>query len=195
MRLAILLTVVFLVSGNLLAESKLTSRFGVILYLPDNWRLLTPDELNAVDEADTTSKPQLENHEPLAQKVRGSELELIFNKDKVNDDHYDNITLLETQDQVPEAAAKIKSTCTALPSLLSRTLGRHVTLDICERKSVQGYPAFVLSYAGDIADTHILQYMLQLEQNRSLVLTLTHHDQNPAAVADFEAALQRLEFN
>ncbi len=129
--------------------------------------------------------------------MRTGGLELIFNTDKQKNtgSFYDNITLLETHDQVPEAAAQIKSTCAALPGLLSRTLGRQVQLDTCEGKSVQNYPAFVLSYAGDVTDTRIVQYMLQLEQNRSLVLTLTHHDQNPAAVADFEAALQRLEFN
>lgn len=201
MRLVFLLGVLLIATNSVLAETKMDSRFGVALYLPDNWRLLTSDELNAVDEADGVSEALEDKKTPgrerLSQKMRAGGLELIFNTDKQKNtgSFYDNITLLETHDQVPEAAAQIKSTCAALPGLLSRTLGRQVQLDTCEGKSVQNYPAFVLSYAGDVTDTRIVQYMLQLEQNRSLVLTLTHHDQNPAAVADFEAALQRLEFN
>ncbi len=201
MRLVFLLGVLLIATNSVLAETKMDSRFGVALYLPDNWRLLTSDELNAVDEADGVSEALEDKKTPgrerLSQKMRTGGLELIFNTDKQKNtgSFYDNITLLETHDQVPEAAAQIKSTCAALPGLLSRTLGRQVQLDTCEGKSVQNYPAFVLSYAGDVTDTRIVQYMLQLEQNRSLVLTLTHHDQNPAAVADFEAALQRLEFN
>ena len=80
-------------------------------------------------------------------------------------------------------------------SSLSRTLGHSVQLDRCEGKTIQSYPAFVLAYAGAAVDTHVIQYMLQLEQNRSLVLTLTYHAKSPAAVADFEMAIERLEIN
>ena len=199
MRLVVLFGLFLMVSSNLLAE--MHSRFGVTIYLPDNWRLLTLDELNAVDEADSSSKEAadetLKGREQLSKTMRRGGLELIFNTEKVKNSgvFYDNITLIETQDQVPEAAAQIKSTCTALPSLLSRTLGREVKLDTCEGRSVQDYPAFVLSYAGDTANTRVIQYMLQLEQNRSLVLTLTYHNKSLSAVEDFESALQDLKFN
>lgn len=184
-----------------LAETKMLSRFGVTLSLPDNWRLLTSSELNAVDEAETNadkmSDSKVQTRAELLQKMRGGGLELIFNTQKIKnaDGFYDNITLLETYDQVPEAAAQIKSTCAALPSLLSRTLGRNVQLDTCEGQTLQNYPAFVLSYTGDVPNTRIVQYMLQLEQNRSLVLTLTYHTQNPQVVTDFKTAVENLEFN
>lgn len=199
MRLVVFLGVLLIAATPVLAETKMLSRFGVALYLPDNWRLLTPDELNAVDEADASEElgANVVGRAQLSQKMRGGGLELIFNTKKVKNTQgfYDNITLLETQDQVPEAASQIKSTCAALPSLLSRTLGRSVQLTRCEGLSVQGYPAFVLSYPGDTANTHLIQYMLQLEQNRSLVLTLTYHDENPTAVSDFQTAIERLEVN
>lgn len=200
-RLVAFFSLFLLVSPSVLAETEMLSRFGVTLNLPDNWRLLSLDELNAVDEADSLSKEsvdvQLKGREQLSKTMRAGNLELIFNTEKVKNTggFYDNITLIETQDQVPEAAAQIKSTCAALPSLLSRTLGREVQLDTCEGRSVQNYPAFVLSYAGDAANTRIIQYMLQLEQNRSLVLTLTYHNGSLAAVEDFESAVQGLRFN
>lgn len=198
-RLVVFLGVLLIAATPVLAETKMLSRFGVALYLPDNWRLLTPDELNAVDEADASEElgANVVGRAQLSQKMRGGGLELIFNTKKVKNTQgfYDNITLLETQDQVPEAASQIKSTCAALPSLLSRTLGRSVQLTRCEGLNVQGYPAFVLSYPGDTANTHLIQYMLQLEQNRSLVLTLTYHDENPTAVSDFQTAIERLEVN
>lgn len=201
MRLVLFVSVLLIAATSALAETKVASRFGVALYLPDNWRLLSSDELNAVDEADANSEQLVDSkipgREQLSRKMRGGGLELIFNTEKMPNTKgfYDNITLIETYDQVPEAAAQIKSTCTALPGLLSRTLGRNVQLDICQGKTVQNFPAFVLAYPGDTANTRIMQYMLQLEQNRSLVLTLTYHDENPAAVADFETAVERLEFN
>lgn len=182
------------------AETTMLSRFGVTLYLPDNWRLLTSSELNAVDDTDAVVEPTIASEvgrAELLKKMRAGGLELIFNTQKIKNSggFYDNITLLETNDQVPEAAAQIKSTCAALPSLLSRTLGRNVQLENCEGKVIQSYPAFVLSYAGDVPNTRIVQYMLQLEQNRSLVLTLTYHTQTPQVIADFESAIERLEFN
>lgn len=182
------------------AETTMLSRFGVTLYLPDNWRLLTSSELNAVDDTDAVVEPTIASEvgrTELLKKMRAGGLELIFNTQKIKNSggFYDNITLLETNDQVPEAAAQIKSTCAALPSLLSRTLGRNVQLENCEGKVIQSYPAFVLSYAGDVPNTRIVQYMLQLEQNRSLVLTLTYHTQTPQVIADFESAIERLEFN
>lgn len=183
-----------------LAETTMLSRFGVTLYLPDNWRLLTSSELNAVDDIDAVAEQNIASEvgrSELLKKIRGGGLELIFNTQKIKNSggFYDNITLLETNDQVPEAATQIKSTCAALPSLLSRTLGRNVQLENCEGKIIQSYPAFVLSYAGDVPNTRIVQYMLQLEQNRSLVLTLTYHMQTPQVIADFESAIERLEFN
>ena len=194
MRLVVLF--LFIVTTSVFAETKIASRFGLVLYMPDTWRLvlLTPDELVKANKDDVYEEPLPYAQ---AQKMSGSGIELIYNTQKIKNSggFYENITLLETDDQVPEAAAQIKSTCAALPSLLSHTLGRNVQLDICEGRTVQNYPAFVLSYAGDADNTRIVQYMLQLEQNRSLVLTLTHHNQNPAAVTDFETALQRLEFN
>lgn len=200
-RLVVFFSLFLLVSPSVLAKTEMLSRFGVTLYLPDNWRLLSLDELNAVDEADSSSgeladvKPKV--REQLSKTMRTGGLELVFNTERVKNtsSFYDNITLIETQDQVPEAAAQIKSTCAALPSLLSRTLGREVKLDTCEGRSVQDYPAFVLSYAGDTANTRIIQYMLQLEQNRSLVLTLTYHNESLAALEDFETAVQGLRFN
>lgn len=200
MRLVVFLSVFLMAATSALAETTMLSRFGVTLYLPDNWRLLTSSELNAVDDADAAAEQTLASkvgRAELSQKMRGGGLELIFNTQKIKNagGFYDNITLLETHDQVPEAAAQIKSTCAALPSLLSRTLGRNVQLETCEGKTIQSYPAFVLSYAGDVPNTRIVQYMLQLEQNRSLVLTLTYHTQTPQVIADFETAIQRLKFN
>ncbi|GLR63367.1 hypothetical protein [Marinospirillum insulare] len=201
MRLVVFFSLLCMFAPNLIAETKILSRFGVAFYLPDNWRLLTLDELNAVDDADNSSKDlaevNLKGREQLSKTMRTGGLELIFNTKKVKNTKgfYDNITLIETQDLVPEAAAQIKSTCSALPTLLSQTLGREVILDVCEGRNVQNYPAFVLSYAGDLANTRVVQYMLQLEQNRSLVFTLTYHNENLATVEDFESALQGLVFN
>lgn len=200
-RFIVFLSVLLMAATSVLAETKMLSRFGVTLYLPDNWRLLTTSELNAVDDAEAFIEPvpnsKIQGRAELSKKMRDGGLELIFNTQKIKnaEGFYDNITLLETHDQVPEAAAQIKSTCAALPSLLSRTLGRNVQLDTCEGKSIQNYPAFVLSYAGDVPNTRLVQYMLQLEQNRSLVLTLTYHTENLQVVTDFETALQRLEVN
>lgn len=178
---------------------KVKSRFGVSFYLPEDWRLLTPEELTAVDDADDTEPQQMAlspaMRERLSQQVKGGSLELIFNTREARKGMYDNITLFETRDQVPEAAAQIRSTCGALPGLLSRTLGRSVSLDQCRGASLAGYPAFVLAYAGSPEETRILQYMVQLEQNRSLVMTLTYHQQNAQALDDFQLLLERLEVN
>lgn len=177
------------------AGQRVDSRFGVSLYLPNSWRLLTRDELSAVDDADAEKKLDLPPamRERLSERVRGGGLELIFNTRDTASGFFNNITLFETRDQVPEAAAQIKSTCGALPGLLSRTLGRSVLLDECRGLEVGGYPAFVLAYAGNTEQTRIVQYMLQLEQSRSLVLTLTYHQENPKILADFELLVQRLQ--
>ncbi len=198
--LSVLLSSCLITATSALAETTMLSRFGVTLYLPDNWRLLTSSELNAVDDTDTVVEPTIASEvgrAELLKKMRAGGLEVIFNTQKIKNSggFYDNITLLETNDQVPEAAAQIKSTCAALPSLLSRTLKRNVQLETCEGKTIQSYPAFILSYAGDVPNTRIVQYMLQLEQNRSLVLTLTYHTQTPQVIADFESAIERLEFH
>ncbi len=197
MRLIVFLSVLLMATG-VFAEIKIPSRFGITLSLPDNWRLLTSSESDTGEStAAQKNNSKVQGMADLSKKMREGGLELIFNTQKIEgaEGFYDNITLLETYDQVPEAAGQIKSTCGALPSLLSHTLGRSVQLDRCEGKLIQNYPAFVLSYAGDVQNTRILQYMLQLEQNRSLVLTLTYHTKNTQVVADFETALQQLEVN
>lgn len=176
---------------------KIQSRFGVSFYLPDDWRLLTSEELTAVDDADAEQPMDLPPamRERLSRQVKDGSLELIFNAREARKGVYDNITLFETRDQVPEAAAQIRSTCGALPGLLSRTLGRPVLLEQCRGTSLAGYPAFVLAYAGSPEETRILQYMVQLEQNRSLVMTLTYQQQNAQTLDDFQHLLERLEIN
>ncbi|SFX20168.1 hypothetical protein SAMN02745752_00782 [Marinospirillum alkaliphilum DSM 21637] len=173
------------------------SRFGVVLHLPTDWRQLTAEELAAVDDADAGEQLELppQVRERLSRQVRGGGLELIFNAGESKNGFYDNITLFETRDQVPEAASQIKSTCSALPGLLSRTLGRSVQLEECRGLELGGYPAFVLAYPGHPADTRIVQYMLQLEQNRSLVLTLTYSRENPQSLQDFEQSLKSIQIN
>ena len=197
----LLMVVVLLLGGGLMQVQAqepegqwVESRFGVWLFLPDSWRLLTRDELSAVDDADAEQKLDLPQvmRERLSERVRGGGLELIFNTGDAQKGFFNNITLFETRDQVPEAAAQIKSTCGALPGLLSRTLGRSVTLDECRGLDLGGYPAFVLAYAGNAEQTRIVQYMLQLEQSRSLMLTLTYHQEQPAILSDFEQLVQRL---
>lgn len=197
----LLMVVVLLLGGGLMQVQAqepegqwVESRFGVWLFLPDSWRLLTRDELSAVDDADAEQKLDLPQvmRERLSERVRGGGLELIFNTGDAQKGFFNNITLFETRDQVPEAAAQIKSTCGALPGLLSRTLGRSVTLDECRGLDLGGYPAFVLAYAGSAEQTRIVQYMLQLEQSRSLMLTLTYHEGQPAILSDFEQLVQRL---
>lgn len=200
MHRVLMVFILLLGSGLIQAQAEETtgkrvdSRFGVALYLPDSWRLLTRDELSAVDDADADQKLDLPlaMRERLSERVRGGGLELIFNTKDAKKGFFNNITLFETRDQVPEAAAQIKSTCGALPGLLSRTLGRNVLLDECRGLEVGGYPAFVLAYAGNVEQTRIVQYMLQLEQARSLVLTLTYHQHNPQILTDFELLVQRL---
>lgn len=197
----LLMVVVLLLGGGLMQVQAqepegqwVESRFGVWLFLPDSWRLLTRDELSAVDDADAEQKLDLPQvmRERLSERVRGGGLELIFNTGDAQKGFFNNITLFETRDQVPEAAAQIKSTCGALPGLLSHTLGRSVMLDECRGLDLGGYPAFVLAYAGNAEQTRIVQYMLQLEQSRSLMLTLTYHEGQPAILSDFEQLVQRL---
>lgn len=176
------------------AQAKVISGFGVSLPLPSHWRLLTNAELAAVDAVETEAE-SVNEREQLSDNVKGGNLELILNtqKPKVGQVSYSNITLIQTKDQVPEAAAQIKSTCGALPSLLSKTLQRKVVLNQCEGLNLQGYPALLLTYAGDTEPSQIVQYMVQLKQNLSLVITLTYLETNPETRQEFETAIRSLE--
>ena len=168
--------------------------FGLVLYLPEAWQLLNKEDLSAVedDEDNPLDLPPLMRAR-LAERLGQGDLELLLNTRDSHQGVYDNLSLFETNDQVPEAANQIRATCGALPSLLSRTLGKAVTLERCEGRQVQGYPGLVIAYAGTVPDTRVLQYLLQVEQRRSLVLTLTYHKEDSfGSLADFEKMLTLL---
>ncbi|MDR9468205.1 hypothetical protein [Marinospirillum sp.] len=199
MRLSALQLCLFLVfvSGPGVAEElkSFQTSFGVTLYLPDDWQLLSKDDLSSVEG---NGKKELDlpplMRERLAERMQQGDLELLFNTRDSHQGVYDNLSLFETNDQVPEAASQIKATCSALPGLLGRTLGKEVELERCEGKEVQGYPAFILAYAGSVPDTRVLQYMLQIEQRKSLVMTLTYHQEDAmGSLQDFETLLEHLE--
>lgn len=183
---------------NTLADElkRFETGFGLALYLPDAWQLLSKDDLSAVEgknDDDRLDLPPLMKQR-LAERVREGNLELLFNTRDSHEGVYDNLSLFATNDQVPEAASQIRATCGALPSLLGRSLGKEVNLERCEGKEVQGYPAFVIAYAGNVPSTRVLQYMVQVEQRKSLVLTLTYHEEDAmGSLADFEGLLERLE--
>jgi len=187
----------FLSAPVMAAELKpFATSFGVVLYLPDDWQLLSKDDLSAVEG---NGKKELDlpplMRQRLADRMSQGDLELLFNTRDSHQGVYDNLSLFETNDQVPEAASQIKATCGALPGLLGRTLGKQVELERCEGKEVQGYPAFILAYAGSVPDTRVLQYMLQIEQRKSLVMTLTYHKEDAmGSLNDFETLLENLEF-
>lgn len=172
-----------------------TTQFGVILHLPDDWQRLSQDDFSEVQdkEEDALDLPPL-MRQKLAERMAQGNLELLFNTRDSHQGVYDNLSLFVTNDQVPEAASQIKATCGALPGLLGRTLGKVVELERCEGQQVQGYPAFVLAYAGSVPQTQVLQYMLQIEQRKSLVLTLTYHTEDAmGSLADLEMLLEKLE--
>lgn len=192
----LLVVLVLLSAPGLAAELKsFATSFGVVLYLPDDWQLLSKDDLSEVkgNGEDQLDLPPL-MRQRLAERMSQGDLELLFNTRDSHQGVYDNLSLFETNDQVPEAASQIKATCGALPSLLGRTLGKEVQLERCEGKEVRGYPAFILAYAGSVPDTRVLQYMLQIEQRKSLVLTLTYHQEDAmGSLKDFETLLEHLE--
>jgi len=181
-----------------LIAAELTSfatRFGVVLHLPDDWQLLSKEDLSEVEGKgeDALDLPPL-MRQRLAERMSQGDLELLFNTRDSRQGVYDNLSLFVTDDQVPEAASQIKATCSALPGLLGRTLGKEVVLERCEGKEVQGYPAFILAYEGSVPATRVLQYMLQVEQRKSLVLTLTYHQEDAmGSLQDFETLLKHLE--
>lgn len=192
-----ILVVVMAVPMPALADElkRLETGFGLVLHLPEAWQLLSKEDLSAVEgkNDDKLDLPPLMKQR-LAERVRQGNLELLFNTRDSHNGVYDNLSLFETNDQVPEAASQIKATCGALPSLLGQTLGKEVRLERCEGKEVQGYPAFIIAYAGSVPSTHVLQYMLQVEQRKSLVLTLTYHEDDAmGSLQDFEESLKRLE--
>ncbi|WP_114417722.1 hypothetical protein [Marinospirillum perlucidum] len=173
----------------------LETGLGLVLHLPEDWKLLSREDLSAVEGKgdEQLDLPPL-MRQRLAERVRQGDMELLFNTRDSHQGVYDNLSLFATNDQVPEAESQIRATCNALPALLGRTLGKEVELEQCEGQQVQGYPAFVIGYAGNVPNTRILQYMIQVEQRKSLVLTLTYHqDDDMGSLADFRSLLERLE--
>ncbi len=173
----------------------ITTSSGLVLHLPEAWQLLDKQDLSSVERGgdEQLDLPPM-MRQRLAARLSQGDLELLLNTRDSHEGVYDNLSLFETNDQVPEAASQIRATCGALPSLLSRTLGKEVTLQRCEGQEVAGYPSFVIAYAGNVPATQVLQYMLQVEQRRSLVLTLTYHQDDAfESLSDFNRMLDQLE--
>lgn len=185
-------------ADNQAAIKRLESKFGIGLLLPANWQLLHSADLHPEAEpagaAGLTAPVDEQTLKQILHRMQSGVLELVFNTNQAEaaEGFYDTITLISTSDQVPETTAQIRSTCGALPSLLSRTLHRKVELSRCEGGNLQGYPVFIVAYAGDAVATQVVQYMLQLELNLSLVITLTYHRASQLALAEFEAAMHSL---
>ena len=173
----------------------LTSGFGLLLHLPETWQLLDKQELAAVEEGgDELLDLPPAMRQRLAAHLSGGNLELLLNTRASHQGIYDNLSIFETNDQVPEAASQIRATCGDLPSSLGRRLGKQISLERCEGKEVAGYPGFIVAYEGSVPATRVVQYMLQVEQRRSLVLTLTYHQDNSnGSLEDFHQMLKQLQ--
>lgn len=177
------------------AVQEIDNPFGVRIALPEHWLKLTQEQLSTVDpaEGENSIDLPLETRQLLSAQLRAGGVMLIFNTQPSEQDFYDNITVIEIEDQVPEAAAQIRQTCQALPRVLSQRLGQTIRLDQCAGREISGFPAFILAYPGKTPATQIVQYMIQIGQNRSLVFTLAYHQQRPESLAAFEQLITDLE--
>lgn len=154
------------------------SAFGLRFSLPEGWMALTSTQLNSLRESTSADTPLAIPDALLSQlmeAVNSGQMAVYFNTPTNGTGFADNIAIYPTSDSVPETRDAIRRVCRQLPELLTQQMKRSIQLNQCRSIDVAGHAGLKLVYAGGAKRTQVIQVMAQRDEETSLLVTMTYH--------------------
>lgn len=179
------------------------SGFGFWISVPDDWMVLTRDEVAANAEAflgeagsaDLDFIPP-EMRRVVYERIVAGELEVFYRRDVADGQFVDNVNVLLQEARLPTTPEQLAQVCEILPTEFSRVFGRPIAMDECTLRDRVGRRALYLQFDGALEGTTTLQYQLQRGSDATLILTATVVTENlPRMLGEFEQMIASVRMN
>lgn len=167
-----------LMAGIALAKD-FTSSFGYSATVPDHWRIMTRDDIQANSgQISRDASRELKNFNPqtvsaVQRQIATGNVEVFFNLNTSTHDFADNINVMRSSGRVPVSTAEGQQACAEAKTGLPGVIGRPIDLHDCGYRQINGFHALYINMTVSGAPYRSAQYMLQMKDGRHLLFTLT----------------------
>ncbi len=182
-----------LMAGSALARD-FTSSFGYRATVPDHWRIMTRDDVQANSgQLTRDASSELKNFNPqtvsaVQQQIATGNVEVYFNLNTSTSDFADNINIMRSRGRVPVSTAEGQQACAEAKSGLPRVIGRPIELHDCGYRQINGFHALYINMTVSGVPYRSAQYMLRLGDSQQLLFTLTaKHSEYRNLKSEFDA--------
>ncbi|MBZ5589209.1 MAG: hypothetical protein LAO05_11670 [Acidobacteriia bacterium] len=167
--------VVVLLAWTVSASAKeYQSSFGFTLAAPDNWLVLTKQEIANNPELAGPPGVSAGRIDPQLKAVESGSNEFLYDRTTSDATFSDNINVrLGGKGEVPGTPEAVKAQCTAYGQALNRVAGRTLAIAKCEDRDMGASKAFYVEYEGRVAGTVAMQYQFVRRDGRLVFVTAT----------------------
>jgi len=179
------------------------SGFGFRISVPEDWLVLTRDEVAAnadaflgqAGSADLDFIPP-EMRRVVYERIVAGELEVFYRRDIAEGSFVDNVNVLLQEARLPTTPEHLAQVCEILPGEFSRVFGRPIAMDECALRDRIGRRVLYLQFDGALEGTTTLQYQLQKGSSATVILTATVVTENlPRMLDEFELMIASIRMN
>ena len=167
--------VVVLLAWALSATAKeYQSSFGFTVTVPDNWLVLTKQEIAMNPELAGPPGVSAGKIDPQLKAVESGSIEFLYNRTTSDATFSDNINVrLGGRGKIPNTPEGVKDECTAYAQALAKAVGRTLAVAKCDNRDVGASKAFYVEYEGRVAGTVTMQYKFVRPDGKLVFVTAT----------------------
>lgn len=178
---ALLLSVVLLPLSVNAANYK--SGYGFEFQLPDNWLVVTPENLSQFKGKSLDVKGMNPEAEQAAlQRVQSGRIEYYFDRKHSDKDFTSNISVQGNVRAVARNEDDAQAACARMPSQLKALYGDAVKVEACGLKKVSGIPYMDYEYSGAAPGVTTVQNEFQLTPNLAIIVVGASQNSGLAAL-------------
>ncbi len=176
------------------------SSFGFAASIPDNWLVMTKQEIKSNPALADASTAKLGSINPdlvqkLKAKVESGAVEMLFDRATSDETFADNVNVMVRKGQIPTSPDALAQSCKAFSAGLAKYAGRTLAVSHCEAREVGTAKSIYLEYEGVVAGTVTMQYQIQRPNGELLQVTATCKQSSLDKVRpDFEGIVKSIRF-
>lgn len=175
------------------------SSFGFSIKVPDNWLVLTRQEVK--DNPDLFENVKINGMSPelmqeIMKKIRSGSIEFYFRQGTEISSFNDNINVVKEIRTIPSSTKDLAKVCEALPGQFKQMFGRPLEFHACEFAEVADRNAIYLEFEGVAPNTRSMQYQVAKSNSVILIITATCREKTLSDVrAEFGSMIKSMRFD
>jgi hypothetical protein len=197
MRKSIVLATIVVLVAMAASAKEYQSSFGFTVNVPDNWLVLTKQEIAMHPELAGPPGVSAGKIDPQLKAVESGSNEFFYNRTTSDAAFSDNINVrLGGRGAIPGTPEGVKAQCTAYAQALAKAVGRTLAVAKCEDRDVGASKTFYVEYEGRVAGTVTIQYQLVRPDGKLLFVTATCKQSSLDKFRpEFEAIVRSIHFS